>query len=145
MSSNKINFVIEKDDILLQWIEKAEKDIREVTEKALKASKQLVTQRLDRDTVKPNFPHQGIYSNGTLKESIDRNYSVEWEGMTASINVGYDFSKSGMESIYLLKGTPNKTPSIPAAKILYDDIYGNKIRKETRDIQKKTILKILQR
>lgn len=145
MPRNRINFVIEKDDILLQWIEKAEKDIREVTEKALKASKQLVTQRLDRDTVTPNFPHQGIYSDGTLKNSIDRNYTVEWEGMTAGINVGYDFSKSGMESIYLLKGTPNRSPSIKAAAKLYDDIYGDKIRKETRDIQEETILKILKR
>ena len=145
MPRNKVDFVIAKDDVLMQAIEQAGKDLQEVTEKALKSCKQYVNSQLAKDSVKPNYPHQGKYSDGTLKNSIDNNFSVEWEGMKAGINIGYDFSKSGMESIIILHGAPNRDPSIEAVKKLYDDIYGKRHQKKCLEIQEETILKILQR
>lgn len=138
---SKVKFIVDKDDTLLKAIEKMNKDLKVVTEKALKASKQYVTQKLIQDTVKPNYPHQGKYSGGDFAKSIDKNYTVNWQGTTADINVGYDFNKSGMLSVYLLRGTKN----MDAAKKIHDDIYSPRTHKKILEIQEETILKILQR
>ena len=138
---SKVKFIVDKDDTLLKAIEKMNKDLKVVTEKALKASKQYVTQKLIQDTVKPNYPHQGKYSGGDFAKSIDKNYTVNWQGTTADINVGYYFKKSGMLSVYLLRGTKN----MDAAKKIYDDIYSPRTHKKILEIQEETILKILQR
>ena len=140
---SKVKFIVDKDDTLLKAIEKMNKDLKVVTEKALKASKQYVTQKLIQDTVKPNYPHEGKYSGGDFAKSIDRNYIVNWQGTTADINVGYDFNKSGMLSIYLLNGV--KARGIKPANKLHDDIYSPRTHKKILEIQEETILKILQR
>lgn len=140
---NKIAFVMEKDDVLMKALERMEKDIKKATESALRASKQYVTASLVRDSVKPNYPHQGKYSNGDLKKSIDTNYNVDWEADKASIKVGYDFNKSGLLSVFMLYGV--KKRGIDPANKLYDDIFGQRTEKKIIEIQEETIMKFLQR
>lgn len=141
MARNKIGLQFDGFEEMLDRLEAAEKDLKETAEAALKAGKQVVTDQLVRDTVRSNFPASGKYSVGTLKKSIDTDYQVKWEGTLASLNVGYDFAKSGMESIYLLYGTPR----MPKAQKLYDDIYGGKVRRQVAKVQKESLQKLINR
>ena len=140
MAKNKIGLQIGLEEVITS-LEKAEADVKGSVGNILEASKQVVTTSLVRDTVKSNFPARGKYSRGTLAKSIDKNYNVEWQGYTAGINVGYDFKKSGIESIVLMYGTPR----MRKAQKLYNDIYGSKTKKEIAAIQQEALNKILER
>ena len=111
------------------------------TEAALKASKQYVNPLIDKAMVKGNLPAQGRYSGGETKASIDKQMEVIWEGMTAYIKVGFDFSKSGLVSIFLMYGTPQHSPvaGLKAA------IYGNKTKKKIGEIQGEELTKVIKR
>lgn len=93
-------------------------------EGALKASKQHVNPLIGQAMSK--LPAGGKYSTGDTKKSIDTDMSVDWEGMTGSIKVGFDFSKSGLKSIFLMYGTPRMKP----VSGLKNAIYGTKTQKE---------------
>lgn len=140
MPKNKIGLQIDLEDMITS-LEKAEVDVKDAIDAVQKASKKAVTDVLTRDTVKGNYPAKGRYSKGQLAKSIDKDYNVKWQGFTAEINVGYDFKKSGMESIMLMYGTPR----MKKAQKLYNDIYGSRIRKEIAEIQQEALNKILER
>lgn len=111
--------------------------VKKATEKALEAAKDCVTQKIEQSIQKSNLPAQGKYSKGTTQESINRDSKTEWEGMTAGTDVGFNFDKSGMKSIYLMYGTPNIDP----VKGLKNAIYGSKTRKEVAEKQEEIISK----
>lgn len=104
-------------------------------EEALKESKKHVNPLIEKNMAKNKLPAKGKYSYGDTKESIDEEMSVEWSGMTGEIKVGFDFSKSGMKSIFLMYGTPKMKPvsGLKAA------IYGAKTQKEIAEIQEKVL------
>ena len=81
------------------------------------------------------LPAGGRYSTGDTKESIDDEMKVEWEGLTGTIKVGFDFSKSGLKSIFLMYGTPKMKP----VSGLKSAIYGSKTKKEIAEIQEKVL------
>lgn len=103
--------------------------MRQGVESALKVSKQHVNPKIDKAMEK--LPAGGIYSTGDTERSIDENMSVDWQGATASIKVGFDFKQSGMTSIYLMYGTPKMSP----VKGLKAAIYGTKTKKEIAELQ----------
>lgn len=107
------------------------------TEAALKASKKYVNPLIEQAMTK--LPAGGKYSTGDTKESIDDDMSVQWEGMTASVKVGFDFKKSGMKSIYLMYGTPSMKPvsGLKAA------IYGNKTKKAIAELQAEALEEVI--
>ena len=103
-------------------------------EAALKASKQYVNPLIDNAMNK--LPAGGKYSTGDTKKSIDDDMTVEWSGLTGEIKVGFDFSKSGMKSIYLMYGTQlNGTPRMKPVTGLKAAIYGNKTKKAIAELQ----------
>lgn len=110
-------------------------------EGALKASKQHVNPLIEKSMAKSNLPAKGKYSNDNTKESIDRDMSVEWSGLTASIKVGFDFSKSGVTSIFLMYGTPRMQP----VSGLKNAVYGSKTQKELATIQEEALQKVILR
>ena len=140
MAKNKVQLFIDMEDTYAN-LERAGANAKKATESMLKASKKVITDKLISDTVPGNYPAQGKYSTGRLAQSIDTDYSVEWEGTTAKINIGYDFDRTGLESIVLMYGTPKMKP----AQKLYDDIYGSKTKKEIKKIQQEALNKILER
>lgn len=111
------------------------------TEAALKASKQYVNPLIDAAMVTSNLPAQGKYSSGETRASIDKNMEVTWEGMTAYTKVGFDFSKSGLVSIFLMYGTPQHSP----VKGLKDAIYGKKTQTKIGEIQGEELTKVIKR
>lgn len=113
-------------------------------EAALKASKQYVNPKIEAAMATSNLPAGGKYSTGDTKESIDKDMSVDWQGMTASIKVGFDFSKSGLKSIFLMYGV-NGTPRIAPVKGLRNTIYGAKSKKQIAQIQAEALDKVIER
>ena len=82
--------------------------MRRGVEGALIESKKYVNPLIEQAMTK--LPAGGRYSTGDTKKSMDKDMSVYWEGMTGSINVGFDFSESGSNSIFLMYGTPRMKP-----------------------------------
>ena len=108
-------------------------------EEALIESKKHVNPLIEQAMTK--LPARGKYSTGDTKKSIDDDLSVEWNGMTGSIKIGFDFSKSGLKSIYLMYGTPRMKP----VSGLKSAIYGAKTKKEIAEIQEKVLSGVIKK
>lgn len=108
-------------------------------EEALIESKKHINPLIEKSMSK--LPAKGKYSTGDTKDSIDDEMSVEWEGMTGSIKVGFDFSKSGPKSIFLMYGTPRMKP----VSGLKGAIYGAKTQKEIAEIQEQKLSEVIKR
>lgn len=106
-------------------------------EEALIESKKHVNPLIEQAMTK--LPAGGKYSTGDTKKSIDKELSVEWEGMSGVIKVGFDFSQSGPKSIYLMYGTPRMKP----VSGLKNAIYGAKTQKELATIQEEALQKVI--
>ena len=118
--------------------------MRRGVESALKASKEYVNPKIESAMATSNLPAGGRYSTGNTKESIDKDMSVDWEGATASVKVGFDFKKSGLTSIFLMEGV-NGTPRIAPVAGLKNAIYGNKTQKEIAELQGEALNKVIKR
>lgn len=143
MARNKIGIQFAGFDELMEKLDKlGDSDaMKRGVEAGLKASKQYVNEQITASVQKSNLPAHGKYSHGETVHSIDKNFKVDWEGLMASTKVGFDFSKSGMISIYLMYGTPKMKP-VPG---LYDAIYGKKTQSQIKKLQKEAINKVIQR
>ena len=108
-------------------------------EEALAESKKHVNPLIESSMGK--LPAGGKYSTGDTKKSIDDDLSVEWEGMTGSIKIGFDFEKSGLKSIFLMYGTPRMKP----VSGLKSAIYGAKTKKEIAEIQERVISDLIRK
>lgn len=108
-------------------------------EEALIESKKHINPLIEQSMAK--LPAGGKYSTGNTKQSIDDDMSVEWEGMTGTIKVGFDFSKSGVTSIFLMYGTPRMQP----VSGLKNAIYGAKTKKEIAEIQERVMGNVIKR
>lgn len=106
-------------------------------EAALKASKKYVNPLIEQAMNK--LPAGGKYSSGATKDSIDESMDIEWQGLTGEIKVGFDFSKSGPTSIFLMHGTPRMKPvtGLKAA------IYGNKTKNAIAELQGEALAEVI--
>lgn len=133
MARNRIGIQFSGFQEMAEKLDRLQGDLKKITEEALIEGKEVATKNLLVATNKENYPAHGKYSkDDRTRKSIDTTKAVSWVGTTAEIKVGFDFSKSGLTSIFLMYGTPrmNKVQAI------YDAIYGNKTRSEIRKIQK---------
>lgn len=85
-------------------------DVRGAVDEALGKAAETVRQDTIAATQKPNLPRQGKYSNDVTISSIVQDTSVHWEGQTAWVPVGFDFSRPGAGG-YLITGTPKMQPA----------------------------------
>lgn len=141
MARNKIGLQVKELDYYMAMLDElgSGKAMKRGVEAALKASKEYVNPLIESAMTK--LPAGGRYSTGDTKKSIDKDMEIEWEGMTGSIKVGFDFSKSGLKSIFLMYGTPKMSPvtGLKAA------IYGSKTKKELATIQEEALQKVILR
>ena len=106
-------------DRILDEIEKAEGSVERVIDSVLSsAAKQIQADTLEA-AQRPNYPAGGRYSQGDTRESIVTQTSVDWEGLIASVPVGFDFAKPGAGG-FLISGTP-MMPPVPALRRIYKD------------------------
>lgn len=131
-------------DIFNEYADKLEKlggNLRETVEKALEESVEYVNDNLERD-IKPHRRTE------KTEKSLKKDWKVEWQGMTASIPVGFDIKNGGLPSIFLMYGTPKHGPvgKRPGAtghpgtkqdKKLYNDVYGTATKRKVQEIQGK--------
>lgn len=115
--------------------------MKQGVESALKASKKYINPQIEKCMAKSNLPAGGKYSKGDTKKSINADMTVNWDGYTGSIDVGFDFKKSGTTSIFLMYGTP-KMPPVPGLKAA---IYGSKTQQAIAAVQESALLETIKR
>lgn len=108
-------------------------------EAGLKASKSYVNPEIKKAVSK--LPAGGKYSRPLTANTIDTDMDIDWQGLTGSVKVGFDFKKSGMTSIYLMYGTPRMDPVTG----LKDAIYGNKTNRQIKKLQEDAVNKVIKR
>ena len=74
------------------------------------------------------LPAKGVYSKGDTEKSIVTNPQPEWDGLVASVPVGFDFSEPGAGG-YLITGTPKMAPDKQLHKIYKGKKYMQEIQK----------------
>lgn len=141
MAKNKIGLQFDGLYEMIDRLEQAGASIKTATESALKSSKQIVTNKLIQDTNASNYPAKGKYSKGALKQAINTDYTVKWEGMCASIDIGYRLENGGLVSIFMLYGTPRYMK----VQKLYNDLYSAKTKKEVKKAQEDAMNKVIER
>ncbi len=141
MARNKIGLQVKGFEEYMAKLDEVggNKAMRRGVESALKASKEFVNPLIESAMTK--LPAGGRYSTGDTKKSIDRDMTVDWQGMTGSIKVGFDFKKSGLTSIFLMYGTP-KMPPVSGLKAA---VYGTKTQKEIAKLQGEALDKVIKR
>lgn len=134
MAKNKIGLQFEGFKEYAEQFEKMGGDLKKTTEKALQNTHDYLTPGIRAAIAK----HK---DTGKTEGSIADNAKVEWEGTTASVEIGFNLSDGGLPSVFLMYGTPRhakKHPGTPKDKALYDSIYGAKTKKAVKELQKKT-------
>lgn len=124
MARNKLTISFDGFDEIMEKLDRATADTKEITEKALQKSYDIVTPNIE----KAIEPH---HLTGQTEQSLAKNERVEWEGTKAYIKVGFNISKGGLPSIFLMYGTPRMQPD----KKLYNSIYGSSTKKKVKKVQ----------
>ena len=128
---NRFGLQFEGIEEMAEKFEKLGGDLGSLATKALEVSRDQLADQLTADTSEAKLPRKGKYSTGRTKESITRR-PVTHTGSVYTVGVGYDMTRSGMTSIYLMYGTPR----MKKVAAIYRDIYGTKVVKERQELQK---------
>lgn len=125
MAKNKLGLQFSGFEEMIANLEKAKGDIKGTTEKALIESQKIIAEE----------SHTSMgrhHDSGETEGSIIEDGKVEWQGLTASIGVGFDIGNGGFPSIFLMYGTPrmNKDTKV------YNAVYGKKVRDAISKVQK---------
>lgn len=129
--TNKMGIEFEGFDEAVKRLEKLEADVKAVTEKALNQTHKIVTGYAEESAQKANLPAKGKYSKGRTLNSLKRDADVEWSGTEAKVPVGFDISKGGLASIFMIYGTPRHMKN----KKMYDAFWSNKTHDEVLKAQ----------
>ena len=108
-------------------------DVKGVVNTALTKAAQTIAESTESAISTANLPEQGKYSTGATKQSIIRDVQVKWDGDTAWVPVGFDFSKPGAGG-FLITGTPRMKPDYELNKIYKQKRYMNLIQKGMEEI-----------
>lgn len=144
MAKNKLSLKFEGIDDLMDKLDKigGTQAMKQATEQALIESQKYIAPKVEKALQKNNLPRKGKYGDAQdLRDAIVKDEKVTWEGLTASINVGIDFSTTGMKQIYLMHGTKKMKP----VRGLKSAICGSKSKKEVEEIQRDTINKAIKK
>lgn len=135
-------------DEILDRLKRLDGDVKKITETALSETHAYVTPNIYKAMSKHN-------DTGDTEDSIKDAPDIKWIGDLASVDVGFDISKGGLPSIFLMYGanahrvlwwgTPRIHPGIKADKNLYNSVFGSKTSKAIQDIQKKVFYDALRR
>ena len=125
-SRNRIGLEFEGFEDIVAQLEDLEGDVKKATEDSLKVANKVVAERLEPIMEK----HK---QTGVTIGSIRNDYPIEWEGLTASTKVGFDFDQSGLTSVFLMYGTPTMRPVTG----LKNAVYGRKTKNMIAEEQKK--------
>ncbi len=125
MGKNKLTIDFKGFDEYMEKLERLGSDTKALTEKALKASFEKVTPGI-------GSAIDNHKRTGTTKKSLVTDSQVKWQGTVGRVEVGFDIPNGGLASIFLMYGTPRMEPDMN----LYNSIYGSKVKKQVRKVQK---------
>lgn len=126
---------------LLRRLESLGGNVTETVEKALTSAGKTIENDTREAVKKPYLPAKGRYSSGDTEKSIINDPQVQWDGNTAWIPVGFDFSKPGAGG-YLITGTPKMSPDPRLKKIYKGKKYMKDIQDSMADVVIEEILKV---
>jgi hypothetical protein len=75
------------------------------------------------------------YAKGETKKSLDKDYSVDWDGNFASAKVGFKISDGGLASQFIIYGTQG-------GRQTYTDKNGHKVTRTVKGMKPNTQLKM---
>lgn len=119
-------------DELMEKYDKLGGDLKEIATKCLEVAPQEVNPLLEAAMNKH-------IRTGRTKASIIKDAKIEWSGSIGTIPVGFDLSKGGMPSIFLMYGTPRMKKDTK----LYNAIYGKTIKKKISAKQEEILMKAI--
>lgn len=123
---------------MVERLEKLNGDLKTTTENALKATFSVVTPNIQNAI---NASQYNFNRTGQTKRSLVKMPAIEWDGMVASVPIGFDIGGGGLASIFLMYGTPSIQPD----RGLYTAIYGAKTQKQVAQIQREVFEKRIAR
>lgn len=110
MSRNTLKLDTSGMTILLKRLDEIGGDVEKTVTVALTKAGEKISKDTEAAMDKNNLPAKGKYSTGTTAKSIVKDAVVEWDGLVASIPVGFDFSLPGAGG-FLITGTPKMQPN----------------------------------
>lgn len=121
-------------------------DIKKATQDALEKAGQKIGEDTAKAVQRSNLPAGGKFSQGDTAKTVVENPKVEWSGDTASIGVGFDFSKRGAGG-FLIKGyyqnfhgTPRHMAPQPQLNAMYT---GKGYMKQIQNEMAKEVTKVI--
>lgn len=124
-------------DKMIEDLHKIGANVKEVTESALKKSRDYINSNLESAMT----PHNR--SGETLKSIIPA--PIEWNGTVAKVPVGFSVKEGGLPSIFLMYGTKvYGTPRVKKDTKLYNAIYGKETKAKVEEIMREEFQKVLE-
>lgn len=133
MGRNLLKLDVSGFEEYLHKLEELEADLKPIVEDALSLAGYHVTKDTLSAVKKPNLPAKGIYSKGKTEKSVIKDIAVKWEGTTASVGLGFDFTAPGAGG-YLITGTPRMPPDKELNRIYKSKSYMKDIQKEMTEV-----------
>lgn len=123
MAKNKIGLELDGFEELIAKLDKMNGDIKGTVEDCLKVANDIIEPQLQTAMQK----HR---RTGKTAGSIIKTDKVEWQGQTASIDVGFTFPK-GLPSVFLMYGTPRMKKDTK----VYNAVYGKRTKDQIARMQ----------
>lgn len=114
--------------------------VKRAVEDGMIATKQKVNPLVTTAMQPGNLPAGGKYSTGGTMEKLNTDLTVNWDGNTASLKLGFDLTGDGLTSIFLMYGTPKMQPAAGLREALQENP-----RKISRKEMQAAIKNILER
>ena len=118
-------------DGIIKQLEELGGDVKAATEEALKETHRIVTEKIEAAMVPANMPAGGKYWTGDTLDYLRTQAVITWQGTQASVPVGFEITKGGINSIFLMYGTPRMSP----VKGLRDAVFGKETQAEVVEAQ----------
>ncbi len=129
-------------DELITCLDELEADIKGIMTDILDGVGEDVGVRTKEAMANQNLPRQGKYSSGDTKKSTIINPETQWEGLTATIDIGFDKSQKGVGGL-LITGTPKMRPNWKLEDIYVNKGYMKRINSDISDRLSEEILDAL--
>lgn len=110
-------------DGIMKRLNNANADVKQAVNRALTETHRIVTEKADTAI-------QQHRETGLTERSLRRNAVIEWQGNVAEVKVGFDIAHGGLASVFLMYGTPRRTPPMKAVPALYNAFFGKSTQQE---------------
>lgn len=133
--SNRMSMTFEGFNQLIKELEQLNADTKAITDKALEKTFDIVKEKAEKAAQKQNYPAEGKYSHGKTAKSLNTVCKIYWHGTEAEVETGYSISKGGLQSIFMIYGTPKHMK----VQAMYDAFFSEKTLKEVRNAQREIL------